>query len=170
MGKWFVLNERQRQFVEHVVAGMPLTDAYRAAYPKCRSLLSAKNGVRAAMRKPWVQEYLRQFRAEVMQRSIHHALISRQEVVEFLTAVIRTPAAQVDELSRLCQSFKKTATTHEIRMPGKLEAIDRLCHIMGWYAPEKIEHAPSDPLLDLLESIRARNSPYTPLPPPQDPT
>jgi len=158
MGKWFILNERQRIFVEGVVAGLPHTDAYRAAYPKCRSHRSAKAGVREAMKKPWVQEYLRQYRAEVIQRSIHDALISRQEIAAFLTAVIRTPASQVDELSRLCQSFKQTATGFEIRMPGKLQAIDRLCDLMGWWhTPEKSP----DPLLDLLESIR-----YAPPQPP----
>jgi hypothetical protein len=45
--------------------------------------------------------------------------LSRDELREFLTEVILTPAGKVNEQSRLCQSYKVTPEVREIRMPDK---------------------------------------------------
>jgi hypothetical protein len=57
--------------------------------------------------------------------------LSRDQVREFLVAVILTPAGKVDEQSRLCQSYKVTPEVREIRMPDKLRAIEQLAKLCG---------------------------------------
>ena len=52
--------------------------------------------------------------------------LSRDELREFLTEVILTPAGKVNERSRLCQSYKVTPEVREIRMPDKLRAVEQL--------------------------------------------
>ena len=132
---------------------MPSTDAYLAAYPRCRTRDSARTGLTRLAAKPWVQEYLRQHRAEVVARITSEVIASRRETLEFLTAVIRTPAGAVDALSSLCQQFKETPRVKQIRMPKKLRAVARVCEMMGWTAQDHCEK--EDPLMDLLERIRA---------------
>ena len=52
--------------------------------------------------------------------------LSRDELREFLTEVILTPAGKVNEQSRLCQSYKVIPEVREIRMPDKLRAVEHL--------------------------------------------
>jgi hypothetical protein len=66
-------------------------------------------------------------------------IVSKQELLEFLTQVIRTPAGAIDKHDPLCQSFKETEKEHAIRLPDKLRATEQICKIMGWDAPEKVE-------------------------------
>ena len=118
----------------------------------------AKSGATKVLKKPHVRAYVEKLRAEVAEQTMLEMVASRQEALEFLTAVLRTPAGKVDELSKLCQSFKRTATALEVRMPSKLDAVDRLAKMLGWDAPKKVEHDSKDGLLELLEAIRAGRS------------
>jgi len=146
------LNRKQKQFVEAVVSGISRIDAYRAAYPRCTTYKAASTGVARLALKPWVQEYLRGHREEVVRQATKQVVASRQEILEFLTAIIRTPAGEVDALSKLCQRWKHTPRVKQLRMPGKLKAIDRVCEMMGWRA---CDQEVDDPLLDLICEIRA---------------
>ncbi len=65
--------------------------------------------------------------------------LSRDELREFLTEVILTPAGKVNEQSRLCQSYKVTPEVFEIRMPDKLRAVERLVKLCGFNEPAKME-------------------------------
>ena len=70
-------------------------------------------------------------------------IINKQELLEFLTKTIRTAASAIDGDDPLCQSCKDTvgqySSTHEIKLPDKLRAAERVCKIMGWDVPERIE-------------------------------
>jgi hypothetical protein len=50
----------------------------------------------------------------------------------FVVPCAITPAGKVDEQSRLCQSYKVTPESREIRMPDKLRAIEQLVKLCGW--------------------------------------
>ena len=80
--------------------------------------------------------------------------MSRDQVRQFLTEVILTPAGKVDEQSRLCQSYKVTPDVREIRMPDKLRAIEQLAKLCGWNEPEKFEHGADNELTELLKRLR----------------
>jgi hypothetical protein len=66
-----------------------------------------------------------------------------EELLEFLTKTIRTAAGAIDRDDPLCRSYKDTvgqySSTHEIKLPDKLKAAERICKIMGWDAPQQVE-------------------------------
>jgi len=151
------INDRQRRFCELLVEGRSAAEAYAAVYTRHKREF-ARQGAAKVLAKPHVREHVEKLRAELAERTMLEMVASRQEALEFLTAVLRTPAGAVDELSRICQSFKQTRLVKEIRMPSKLEAIEKLSKMLGWDAPVKVEHE-GDALLELYEAIRAGSSP-----------
>ena len=70
--------------------------------------------------------------AELKEAQSQKSELSRDQLRQFLTEVILTPAGKVDEQSRLCQSYKVTAEVREIRMPDKLAAAAQLAKLCGW--------------------------------------
>ena len=85
-------------------------------------------------------------------------IITKQELLQFLTKTIRTAAGAIDRDDPLCQSYKDTvrqySSTHEIKRPDKLRAAERICKIMGWDSPEKFEDAtPPKPETDEERAI-----------------
>jgi len=151
-----ILNDQQRHFVEGLVAGLSKEEAYRAAFPKCSNSRLARGSADRLLAKPYVQDHLAQYRAEIDQQ-MPMDIITLQEILEFLTAVLRTPVGKVDVLSKLCQGFKETKTAREIEMPDKLGAIGRMSALLGWNAPEKLEHD-SDGMMELLLELRSREA------------
>ena len=106
-------NVRHERFAQLVASGKGASEAYR------QSGASGKNAdVQAA--KLVVKGSIRGRVAELMEAQSQKSELSRDQAREFLTDVIRTPAGQVDEQSRLCQSYKVTPEMREIRMPDKL--------------------------------------------------
>jgi hypothetical protein len=88
--------------------------------------------------------------AELKEAQSQKSELSRDQLREFLTEVIVTPAGKVDEQSKLCQSYKITAEGREIRMPDKLRAVEQLAKLCGWNEPEKLEHGTTSELTELL--------------------
>ena len=77
--------------------------------------------------------------AELKAAQAQKSELSRDQLREFLTEVILTPASKVNEQSRLCQSYKVTPEVREIRMPDKLRAVEQLAKLCGFNEPEKME-------------------------------
>jgi hypothetical protein len=76
-------------------------------------------------------------------------------VLEWLCAVIKTGALDVDPRGPLCQSYKQLEGGGcEIRMPDKLGAIQQLSRMCGWNSPERFIVDAPDPLTQLLQEIR----------------
>ncbi len=144
------IGEKERRFAELVVGGMPAVDAYVEVFPGVvRRRLAIVNGYK--LMRPAVREHMGALRAERW-RSVKAELVAtRQEVLEFCTAVIRTPAGMAGAFSELCVRFREAVGFKAVRMPDKIRAAERLCRMMGW-EPEKVPQ--SDPLLDLLVRIR----------------
>ena len=153
------LNDRQRRFAAFLVGGKTPTDAYLAAYPENgKRRKYATNNAWRLQRKPYVAEYIRKLREEATRAMKMEMIASRQEVAEFYTDVLRTPAGRVSADSPLCASFYDSPKVKVVRMPAKLVAADRLCRMMGWDVPPRAEEK-KDGLLELLEAIRAGNPP-----------
>ena len=70
--------------------------------------------------------------AELKAAQAQKSELSRDQLRQFLTEVILTPAGKVSEQSRLCQSYKVTPEIREIRMPDKLRAVEQLAKLCGW--------------------------------------
>ncbi|HEY5741870.1 MAG TPA: hypothetical protein VIS99_04955 [Terrimicrobiaceae bacterium] len=95
--------------------------------------------------------------------------LSRDQLRDFLTEVILTPAGKVSEQSRLCQSYKATAEVREIRMPDKLRAVEQLAKLCGFNEAQRIDvgvsaeaEKASQELLEVIARLRgskaARNN------------
>lgn len=154
------LTEKQKEFARGVFEGLSQRDAYKRAYD-CTSKKDKTVDELASRlaRNAKVKGYLAELNKEV-ERS---AVLSKQERMEWLSDVVRTPIAKVDENSSLCQSHSVTesefGTTTKVTMPSKLSAIAELNKMDGAYEPERIEvksefsfgsllrDLPSDPLV-----------------------
>jgi phage terminase small subunit len=104
-------------------------------------LNSARVMACTALKSPEVVAEIKKRQAK-MQEEAH---ISRMEIVGFLADTIRTPIGKLDENHRLTQEHtvdevgEMTMKT-KIKMPSKLEAIKILNAMMGWNAPEEVNH------------------------------
>jgi phage terminase small subunit len=154
------LNDRQRRFADRIVDGDAATAAYFKAFPRCKSKSTAAQEGCKLLKNPKVAAFIQELREwdeDVMQSE---RIITKQELLEFLTRTIRTAAGAIDRDDPLCQSYKDTvgqySSTHEIKLPDKLKAAERVCKIMGWDAPEKIEDAtaPKPPTEEELAAAR----------------
>jgi hypothetical protein len=127
------LNPRQRQFVELFTGGMNAGLAYVAAgySPKgadvaaCKLLRIAKVAVAVAAE-----------RARMRKAS----QISKDDALDWLAGVVRTPVGEVDAASVYAQEVQVSEFGTKIKMAGKMEAIEKLAKMLGWYEPEKVEH------------------------------
>jgi hypothetical protein len=118
-------NPRHELFAQAVASGKSASEAYR------RSGAPGKNAdVHAA--RLMVNDGICKRVAELKEAQSQKSELSRDQAREFLTEVILTPAGKVNEQSRLCQSYKVTPESREIRMPDKLRAIEQLVKLCGW--------------------------------------
>ena len=67
------------------------------------------------------------------------AIATKQECLEFLTAVLRTPIGEVGEDSPLCQEVAYTDSGMRKKMPGKIEAVRELSKLAGYNEPEPVD-------------------------------
>ena len=139
-------NPRHELFAQAVASGKSASEAYR------QSGATGKNAdVQAA--KLVVKSSIRERVAELKEAQSRKSELSRDRLREFLTEVILTPAGNVDEQSRLCQSYKVTPDVREIRMPDKLAAAAQLAKLCGWHEPLDLGGS-DDELTMLLIKLR----------------
>ena len=70
--------------------------------------------------------------------------------------IIRTPPGEVTEGSRVCQSFKRTPTIWEVKLPNKLRAVELVLKLQGLLS-DNVRHEAGDTLQDFLVNLRAGN-------------
>jgi hypothetical protein len=76
---------------------------------------------------------------ELMAENANRAQMSREELLTFYAAVIRTPADQVPAGSPVIQSYEVTESGHKIRICDKAAAGAQLAKMCNWNAPERVE-------------------------------
>lgn len=146
------LNPRQHKFCELVAAGQTGTDAYFAAFPRCKSRSTASTESSRLRARPEVRECIEQLTREARENAKTDVVTSQRELIRFLTDVLRTPAGQLNEDNPLCQSVRLTSTGAHLQMPCKMKAVDRLSRMLGLDKPGEKE----DGLVTLIREIRAR--------------
>lgn len=115
---------------------MSKPDAYRKAYK--RKDMSGESASKAASRLSKDAEVVRII-GELNAQLDKSAVATKQECLEFLTSVLRTPIGQVGEDSPLCQEIAYTDSGMRKKMPGKIEAVRELSKLAGYNEPEKLE-------------------------------
>ncbi|SEH97423.1 terminase small subunit [Akkermansia glycaniphila] len=130
------LTEREKAFVRFVFEGLSQREAYRRAYA-ARKLKDSTCDVNACrlLKNAKVRAYLAELNAQVDRQRV----MDKQERMEWLSRVVRTPVGKVDEGSDLCQEATASEMGVKVKMPGKIEAIRELNRMDGAYEPEQIE-------------------------------
>lgn len=77
--------------------------------------------------------------AELLTAAAEKGILSKRERMVWLSRVITTPPAEVDEGSDLCQEVNETGHGRRMKMVGKIEAMRELNRMDGAYEPERLE-------------------------------
>ena len=89
---------------------------------------------------------------ELRARNAEKCQLSRDQAVQYLVEILKTPIGEVTVDHRLAQSYD--AKSGKIELPNKLGAMQQLAKLCGWNEPEKFEHGADDELTELLIKLR----------------
>ena len=79
------MTERQKIFADHYIISLNATEAYKKAYPKIKSIKTAEVNGSKLLRNTKVRAYI----DEQLEKLKSERVADQQEVLEFLTAVMR---------------------------------------------------------------------------------
>lgn len=127
------LNDRQRRFAEFVVSGDPATAAYEKAGYKGGK--SAEANSARLMENDKVGAYIAELRAAASEA----AGMTRDEVVKMLAGIIRSKPEDARMDNPLCE-LKMSKAGPFAGFPDKARSLERLCKMLGWDAPDKLQH------------------------------
>jgi hypothetical protein len=138
------------KFAQFVASGLSLAESYR------RTTGQSKNAdVKGDQwhRYAGVKERI----AELKAQNSRHAQMSREELLAFYAAVIRTPADQVSAGSPVIQSYEETPQGgRKIKLADKIAAGTALSRMTGWNQSEQLALTGSDSLTTYLLELRAK--------------
>lgn len=147
-----VLSDRQKKFADFHLEGLAAGVAYvRAGY----SQNGAAEGASRLLKNEKVAAYIDREKEILSERM----RVKKWQVLEFLSEAITTPIGEVDETSTLAQEVTRDEIGEKvirtkIKMVGKLDAIDRMAKLLGWYAPQKVEVDGVQELANVLANLR----------------
>ena len=131
------LNDRQRAFANLCFEGKEHAAAYRSIYGASKGATLRAYKLR---HDPRVIAHITALR----ERSDTKSILTQEDLAKFLSDVIRTPVGELDESSPLAKEINRsesqTSSTETIKAHDKLQAADKLAKLMGWNAPDKVEH------------------------------
>lgn len=128
-------NPRHERFAQLLAGGRSQADAYREVYPRSRAWRDTSVHERASKISAKVLPRVRELQVDLEKRSV----IQKEEIVRFLSSVVRTPVGQVGPDSPLVQVYERGKHGLRISMVSKLAAIEQLAKLLGWYVPQKVE-------------------------------
>ena len=151
MPKFKNLNQRQALFCQHIAAGLSGVEAFKRVTPGSPRDCDVKAA--QMRRKPGVEARIR----ELMRENDKKSEMSRQEALQWLSAVIRTSPGEVTKSSPLCQAYEETPDgTIKLRIVDKVVALQQLARMCDWNSAERIEVS-ADSLGSYLLELRAQS-------------
>ena len=148
-------------FCVAVAGGMSQTDAYAEHVSKDSPYLNKSASTLAKRYRDRIAAII----AENNAIAAAARVLTKQEAMEFLTSVVRTPIGEIDHTSPLCQERTYTVGREEdsvkVKMPGKREAIGDLAKMLGWNMTEKVDvtvstHEDIEKAIDKMFAKRAK--------------
>ena len=98
--------------------------------------------------------------SELRARNAEKSQLSRDEVVQYLVEILKTPIGEVTVDHRLAQSYD--AKSGKIELPNKLGAMQLLAKMCGWNEPEKHEfehgYKAQQNLVEVIARLRGRGA------------
>ena len=127
---------RHEAFARMLVEGRSQADAYRELFPTSRRWKANSVHVKASKLAAKVRPRV----TELQREGVSRAILTRNELAEYLSRVIRTPVGEVGPDSPLVQEYSADKTGYRVRMVNKIAAFSSLAKLMGWYAQEKTDY------------------------------
>ncbi|MEG0334753.1 MAG: terminase small subunit [Akkermansia sp.] len=155
------LTERQKEFARGVFEGLSQRVAYKRAYDCTKKKDKTVDELASRLSSNVkVKEYLASLNKEV-ERS---AVLSKQERMEWLSRVVRTPLSKVDADSDLCQEIVLSELGDKIKVPSKIDAIRELNKMDGAYKPTESITTISfdDEAKEAISGIKRKDSDFLP--------
>ena len=129
-------NSRHERFAVLVANGKTQADAYREVYPSSRGWKDESVHVKASKLAAKVKPRIR----ELQQKAANKAGITRDELVEIMAEIVRTPGDAVPAGSRIVQEVRAGKFGSTVVIPSKVQAADFIAKVCGFYAPQKVEN------------------------------
>lgn len=137
------LSSRQERFCEFVAAGESLTDAYIKAGFKTTRDNARKNAAKLTA-KDGISARIRELREQCV--DVKTARMTKQEKLDFLALVIRTPIGNLEPGSPLCAESVTEVEPgtgkilrRRVKSFDKLRAIELHSKLMGHFEPDRQE-------------------------------
>lgn len=140
------LSGKHRKFAEGIVKALSQGEAYRHAYPKCKTADAAASRL---LKNVTVCAEIERLRAKADERA-GPAVLTYQEKREFLARLVRARVAVLPEDSDLWTSIKRTKDGTEFKLPDKLTAIETDNSLTGDDAPKKFEIETPPPVITVI--------------------
>jgi hypothetical protein len=124
-------NPRHEKFAQGIASGSKQARAYAEAG------FESKTGNERQMASRLVRDPAVEGRIEELRREAEtECRLSQAQLLDFLVAVMLTPANEVHEDHWLCEAFHRSDQQNFVRMPDKLRAAELVIKIHGWDIPE----------------------------------
>jgi hypothetical protein len=104
--------------------------------------------------------------AELKAQNARKSELSREEALQWLSDLIRTPIGSVGKDSPLVQAYEEDrAGNVKVRLADKIAAMQTLCRMTGWNEPDQVSLSGTDTLSAYLLELRAQpiSGPILPL-------
>ena len=144
-------NVKHEKFAQLCATGLSRAEAYR----RVAGVRAGKNS--DANSDDWLNARgVRKRIQELQERNSRKSEMTREELMAFYAAVIRTPADRVPAGSPVIQAYEMTESGPKIRICDKAAAGAQLAKMCGWNEPDKVEMS-ADSLTSYLRELRSRS-------------
>ena len=135
------LTKAEQAFAVLVAGGESAASAYRKVHPKASAATAKTCGPECA-RKPHISLTISELRAKVKDKAEEKFAMTKLDMLNWLKGIITTPIGEVHEMHHMAQEFTVTETamggSKKVKMPGKVEAAEKIIKMMGWNEPEQL--------------------------------
>lgn len=147
------LTPLQERFCQAYVTSGNAKDAYFAAgYSVKKDTAARVNSSRLLTNANIIRRI-----GELQEKASESSELSRAQIVSFLCKAVSTPIGEIDLTSPLCQSVEKSDRGQKLTMVSKLGAVDKLCRILGYYEPVKVEIGIEAKILHMFADLTGAN-------------
>jgi hypothetical protein len=146
------------KFAQFVASGLSLAESYRRTTDRV-----ANADVKGTQWHGYAG--IKERIAVLKEQNAQRAQMTREELMAFYAAVIRTPADQVPLGSPVSQAYEMTESGPKIRIADKIAAGAQLSKMTGWNEPDQVRLSGTDSLSAYLLELRSQpiSGPILPL-------
>ena len=145
-------NVKHEKFAQLCATGLSRAEAYR----RVAGVRAGKNS--DANSDDWLNARgVRKRIQELQERNAERSEITREEALQWLADLIRTPIGSVGKDSPLVQAYEEDSEGKvKVRLADKIAGLQTLCRMTGWNEPDQVRLSTTDSLSAYLLELRAQ--------------